>query len=88
MWCAIPTVDWGSVLITLCRKGYIVLFIYFKYLTFENYSFFLEGSLCVCDLIITSERQPTPVFVPEEFHGQRSLAACSLWGLKELDTTE
>ena len=72
----------------LGRKGYIVLFIYFKYLTFENYYFSLEGSLCMCGLIITSERQPTPVFVPEEFHGQRSLAACSLWGLKELDTTE
>ena len=31
---------------------------------------------------------PTPVFLPGEFHGQRSLAACSPWGHKELDTTE
>ena len=32
--------------------------------------------------------QPTPVFLPREFHGQRSLAAHSSWGRKELDTTE
>jgi len=32
--------------------------------------------------------QPTPVFLPEESHGQRSLAGCSPWGHKELDTTE
>ena len=31
--------------------------------------------------------QPTPVFLPREFYGQR-LASYSLWGLKELDTTE
>ena len=32
--------------------------------------------------------QPTPVFLPGESHGQRSLAGCSLWGGKESDTTE
>ena len=32
--------------------------------------------------------QPTPVFLPEKFHGQRSLVGCSPWGHKELDTTE
>jgi len=26
------------------------------------------------------EWQPTPVFLPGEFHGQRSLAGYSLWG--------
>ena len=34
------------------------------------------------------EWQPTPVFLPGEFHGQRSLLGCSPWGLKELDTTK
>ena len=34
------------------------------------------------------EWQPTPVFLPEEFHGQRMLAGYSLWGHKELDMTE
>ena len=32
--------------------------------------------------------QPTPVFLPGELHGQRSLAGCSLWGCKDSDTTE
>ena len=32
--------------------------------------------------------QPTPVFLPEKFHGQRSLAGYSPWGHKDSDTTE
>ena len=32
--------------------------------------------------------QPTPVFLPGEPHGQRSLAGCSLWSCKESDMTE
>ena len=32
--------------------------------------------------------QPTPVFLPGESHGQRSLMGNSPWGCKELDTTE
>ena len=34
------------------------------------------------------EWQSTPVFLPGEFHGQRSLAGYSPWGRKELDTTQ
>jgi len=34
------------------------------------------------------EWQPTPVFLPGEFYGQRSLVGCSPWGPKESDTTE
>ena len=30
---------------------------------------------------------PAPVFLPEESHGQRSLAGYSPWGLKESDMT-
>ena len=32
--------------------------------------------------------QPTPVFLPGESHGQRSLAGYSPWGRKKSDTTE
>ena len=32
--------------------------------------------------------QPTPIFLPGESHGQRSLAGYSPWGCKESDTTE
>ena len=34
------------------------------------------------------ERLPTPVFLPGEFRGQRSLEGYSPWSCKELDTTE
>ena len=34
------------------------------------------------------ERQPTLVFLPGEFHGQRSLVGYSPWGRKESDTAE
>ena len=36
----------------------------------------------------TRKQQPTPVFSPGKFHGQRSLAGYSPWGHKESDTTE
>ena len=32
--------------------------------------------------------QPTPIFLPEKSHGQKSLAGYSPWGHKELDMTE
>ena len=34
------------------------------------------------------EWQLTPIFLPEKFHGQRSLADYSSWGCKELDMTK
>ena len=34
------------------------------------------------------EWQPTPVFLPREFHGQKSLVGYSPWDGKESDTTE
>ena len=32
--------------------------------------------------------QPTPVFLPGESHGQRSLAGYNSWGRKELDLND
>ena len=32
--------------------------------------------------------QPTPVFLPGEFHGQRNLVGYSPWGYEESDATE
>ena len=32
--------------------------------------------------------QPTPVFLPGESQGQRSLVGCCLWGRTESDTTD
>ena len=46
--------------------------------------------MCVCVYTYPwrSEWQPTPVFFPGEFHGQRSLVGYSPWDHKELDMTE
>ena len=45
---------------------------------------------CWLDLWVRKEKdwQSTPVFLPGESHGQRSLAGYSPWGHKQLDTTE
>ena len=32
--------------------------------------------------------QPTPIFLPGESQGQRSLVGCRLWARTEWDTTE
>ena len=32
--------------------------------------------------------QPTPIFLPGESQGQKSLVGCRLWGHPESDTTE
>ena len=45
-------------------------------------------SLLVGTIPWRREWLPTPVFLPEEFHGHRSLAGYSPWGRKESDTTE
>ena len=37
---------------------------------------------------LEKEWLPTPVFLPGEFHGWRSLAGYTPWGCKELDLTE
>ena len=39
-------------------------------------------------LPLLREWQPTPVFLPREFHEQRSLVVNSSWGCKESDITE
>ena len=39
-------------------------------------------------IALNLECLPTPVLLPGEFHGQRSLAGYSPWGHKELDVTE
>ena len=36
----------------------------------------------------THSRQPTPIFLPGESHGQRSLVGYSPWGHKESDKIE
>ena len=52
---------------------------------FPGRAFFFWGSFFLNDFLIP-KWQPTPVFLPGEFHGQRSLPG--LWGHKESDTIE
>ena len=48
-----------------------------------------EQKFITCVLLAGSQSStPTPVFLPGEFHGQRSLVGSSPWGRKELDRTE
>ena len=44
--------------------------------------------MCTHTYIYIYKWQPTPVFLPGEFHGQRSLVGFSPWGHRELDTAE
>ena len=39
-------------------------------------------------ILWSRKQQPTPVFLPGESHGQRSLAGYSLWDRKESNMTE
>ena len=43
---------------------------------------------CVGKIPWRRKWQPTPVFLPGDLHGQRSLVVCSLWCNKESDITE
>jgi len=44
--------------------------------------------VCLCVFVYVCVWQPTPLFLPEKFHRQRSLVGYSPWGHKELDTIE
>ena len=59
---------------------------------FETYVFFVFFNIYLLSLtyyLLTWGRKwkPTPVFLPGEFHGQRSLVGYDPWGRKESDTT-
>ena len=47
-----------------------------------------SGSIWVGKIPRSREWQSTPVFLPEESHGQRSLVGYSPWDHKESDMTE
>ena len=51
-------------------------------------SFPASGSIPVRKEHWRRKWQPTPVFLPAESHGQRSLVGYGSWGCKESDTTE
>ena len=58
--------------------------------TVENLSAMQETQVLSLgqEILWRREWQPTPAFLPGEFHGQISLVGNSPWGYKESDVTE
>ena len=88
-----PTSFWRHGLLfwvpdVLCRHSEVVLW---NFLSVQMFFWWICGGesglpvLFLCHLRIAS---PTPVFLPGDFHRQRSLASYSSWHCKELDMTE
>ena len=73
---------------------YILFQILFPYGLLQNieYSFLVVYNEILAVYFMYSsvylKWQPTPVFLPRESQGQRSLVGCHLWGRTESDTTE
>ena len=47
-----------------------------------------ESNPWVAKILWRRAWQPTPIFLPGEFYEERSLEGYSLWGHKELDTSD
>ena len=63
------------------------------YLEYTGLPRWLSGEEATCQSLgredpLEGKQHRTPVFLPGEFHGQRSLAGYSPWGHRESDTTE
>ena len=58
-------------------------------LNFLSLNFAILIIMCLgIDLFWRRKLQPTPVFLPGESQGRRSLVGCGLWGRTESDTTD
>ena len=81
-------------ILKLCMT--IVLFLFFRFHVNGAHYRYLLSEYISCQKSINKHLpsgwrrkwQPTPVFLPGEFLGQRSLVGYSPWGGKELDTTK
>ena len=70
-----------SVLLMFSSRSFIVSSLIFRSLIYFEFIF-------VYGIRGRRKWQPIPVFLPGEFHRQRSLAGCSSWGCKESDMAE
>ena len=81
--------DFNTLILLLINDDYIIIYMGFPDSKESACSVGFSGSIPESGKIPWSrEWLPTPVFLPGEFHGQRSLVGYSLWGCKELDITE
>ena len=63
-----------------------VVYVYTCMYVYVHVHTYMSGSLCCT--VEANTWQPTPVFLPGESHGWRSLVGCYPWGHTESDTTE
>ena len=54
----------------------------------DNAPMFTADLFMIAKTLWRRKWQPTPVFLPGESQGQRSLEGCRLWGSTESNTTE
>ena len=73
-----------ALLIPICGSRYNIITCYVLY----NCILYIHVSNLGREAPRSRQWQATPVFLPEKFHEQRSLAGCSVWDGKELETTE
>ena len=76
-----------SVFINILRTCAIILFAVFYNFCVLCLNFHV-ANLSEINFAWNKKWQPTPVVLPGESHGQKSLAGYSPWGFKESDTTE
>ena len=86
-------VFWQYVFNILTLFIYLFLFYFWASLAAQMVKNLLPCRRCVFNpwvrkIAFRREWLPTPVFLPGKCHGQRSLASCSPWGLKESDTRD
>ena len=77
--------------ITLPTKVRLVKALFFPVVMYGCESWTVKKAECRrIDALVNGrwKWQPTPVFLPGESQGQRSLVGCRLWGCTESDMTE
>ena len=87
LWMVLKTFFFFGVIIFVCfqlRYSWWCTILY----KFQVYNVVVDSFLSLCSICWRRKWQPTPVFLPEESHRQRSLEGYSPWGRKESDTTE
>ena len=57
----------------------------FQFIKIRPFFFSFNSPMWLCQ---RRQWHPTPILLPGEFHGWRSLVGCSPWGCEESDTTE
>ena len=67
--------------IRYCQEAGVILWVFF-------FNIFIYLAVSGSQLHWRRKWQPTPVFLPRESQGRRSLVGCRLWGHTESDMTE